>query len=46
MASLIRQPTIPGRTVLPTQYIWLTGFLCGRSVDVEFTARKSERPRC
>ena len=31
-------PTAPGRTVSPAQLLWLTGFLCGWSVGLEFPA--------
>ena len=42
--SQIRQPTTSGRTALPAEFFCLTGFLCGRPVDLELIARVPERP--
>jgi len=34
----IRHPTASSRTAPPAQFLWLTGFLCGWSVGLEFPA--------
>ena len=42
--SQIRQPTTSGCTALPTEFFCPMGFLCGRPIGLELTARVSERP--
>jgi len=38
--SPISHPTAPGHTTPPTQLLWLTGFLYGWPISLEFPARQ------